>query len=70
MGRNFLEDDPNEMVQSIGQSKFFFDTVLRILEKKSGNQSVVSYLKLKAFFDLPQLSPKNKITISEVINDN
>ena len=34
MGRNFLEDDPNEMVQSIGQSKFFFDTVLRILEKK------------------------------------
>ena len=51
------------MVQSIGQSGIFYSTVFKYLKRDYGNPTVVSYLKLKALFDLPQLQAKNEPAI-------
>ena len=49
--KEWRDGKAKRMVQSIGQSGIFYRTVLKCLKQDYGNQTVLSYLKLKELFD-------------------
>ena len=57
---NVLDVEAKRMVLSIEQSGILYTTVLKYPKWDYGNPTVVSYLKLNALFDQPQLPAKNK----------
>ena len=48
---NVLDGEAKRMVQSIGESGIFYQTVSKCLKRDYGNPTVFSYLKLKELFD-------------------
>ena len=60
---NVLDGEAKQTVQSVGQNGIFYASVLKTLKRDFGNSTVVSYLELKALFDLPQLNPQDKLAI-------
>ena len=56
---SLLDGEAKRVVTSVGQSGIFYSSALKTVKRNFGNPVVVSYMKLKAVLDLPQLPPND-----------
>ena len=58
-----LDGDAKRAVPAVGHSGLFYASALKLLKQDFGNPLVVSYKKVKAVLDQPQIQPNDKTSL-------
>ena len=58
-----LDGDAKCAVAAVGHSRIFCVSALKLLRKDFGNPLIVSYKKVKAVLNQPQIHPNNKTSL-------